>query len=337
MTSRAGPVMAGPAPPAGRGLLFPTKRRFADRSFSWVALGCGLLVLVILAGIVGATLNQSWAAIQYEGLKFFTSKTWDPANGKLGGLALIYGTLLTSLMAIVIAVPISVGIAVFMTELAPRRIRRPIVLFIDLLAAIPSVVFGLWGFETLSEPLGRLYGHISNAVKDIPVLNVFLHGNQGRSYMTAGLIVAMMITPIVTSLTREVFATVPASQKEAALALGATRWEMIRGSILGYSRRGVVGSVMLGLGRAMGETIAVALVIGSIQQISAHFFVAGDSLAAVIANQFGESTNQFGASGHVPFQSALIGLGFALFMITIIVNVVARAVIARGEHAHQGL
>jgi phosphate transport system permease protein len=336
MRSPAGSLTASPASPAGPGVLVSTKRRLADRSFGWLALVCGLLVLVILVGIVGATLNQSWAAIQYEGIKFITSKTWDPANGKLGGLALIYGTLLTSVMAIVIAVPISLGIAVFMTELAPRRARPPIVFIIDLMAAVPSVVFGLWGFETLSAPLGRLYGHISNAVSDVPILNVFLHGNQGRSYMTAGLIVALMITPIVTSLTREVFATVPASLKEAALAVGATRWEMIRASILGYSRAGVVGSVMLGLGRAMGETIAVALVIGSVQQISAHFFVAGDSLAAVIANQFGESTNQFGASGNVPFQSALIGLGFALFIITIIVNIFARAIIARSAPVSEG-
>lgn len=335
--SAAGPSLKGRAAPPGMGVLVSTKRRPADRTFAWLALACGLLVLVILLGIVGATLNQSWAAIQYEGIKFITTTTWDPANGKLGGLSLIYGTLLSSLIAVVIAVPVSLGIAVFMTELAPRRMRPPIVFLIDLLAAVPSVVFGLWGFETLSEPLGRVYGHISSAVAGIPVLNVFLHGDQGRSYMTAGLIVALMITPIITSLTREVFATVPSSLKEAALALGATRWEMIRASVLGYSRNGVVGSVMLGLGRAMGETIAVALVIGSVQQISAHFFVAGDSLAAVIANQFGESTNQFGASGHVPFQAALIGLGFALFVITVIVNILARAVIARGERNRQGV
>jgi phosphate transport system permease protein len=324
-----GPALLGPSP------LASSKRRLADRSFAVAALGCGLVVLAILVGIVVATVSRSWPAIRFEGFSFLTSKTWDPANGKLGGLALIYGTVVTSVIALVVAVPVSLGIAIFMTELAPRRTRAAIVFAIDLLAAVPSVVFGLWGFETLSEPIGRVYGHISNAVSGIPVLDTLFKGNQGRSYMTAGLIVALMITPIVTSLSREVFATVPATQKEAALALGATRWEMIRASILGYSRSGVVGSVMLGLGRAMGETIAVALVIGSVQQVSAHLFTAGDALASVIANQFGESTNQFGASGTVPFQAALIGLGFALFVLTIVVNLAARTLIARGERAVQ--
>jgi phosphate transport system permease protein len=321
---------APPTEPAGSSLA-PTGRRLGDRTFRVLALSSGMLVLLILVGILAATLDKSWPAIKYEGFKFFTSSTWDPVNGKLGGLALIYGTLLTSLIAIVIAVPISLGIALFSTEVAPMRMRRPIVFVIDLLAAIPSVVFGLWGALTLAAPIGRFYGHISNAVQNIPILNTFLHGNEGRSYMTAGLIVALMITPIVTSLSREVFATVPVSQKEAALALGSTRWEMFRTSILGYGRSGIVGAVMLGLGRAMGETIAVALVIGSVQKISPHLFVSGDSLAAVIANQFGESTNNYGTHANVPFQSALIGLGLALFIITIIVNVAARAFIARGE------
>jgi phosphate transport system permease protein len=317
-------------------VLASSKRRLGDRSFSVAALGCGLLVLAILVGIVVATVNRSWPAMRFEGFRFFTSKTWDPGGGKLGGLALIYGTMITSLIAIAVAVPVSIGIALFITELAPRRLRTPIVFAIDLLAAVPSVVFGLWGFETLSAPIGRLYGHISNGVSGVPVLNTFLNGSQGRSYMTAGLIVALMITPIITSLSREVFATVPSAQKEAALALGATRWEMIRAAILGHSRSGLVGSVMLGLGRAMGETIAVVLVIGSIQQISAHLFTAGDTLAAVIASQFGESSNQFGASGHVPFQAALIGLGFALFVVTIVINMFARTLIARGERAAEG-
>jgi phosphate transport system permease protein len=310
-------------------VLSASSRRLGDRTFRSVALASGLLVLVVLAGIVASTLVQAWPAIQHEGLRFITSKTWDLNGGRFGGLALIYGTLVTSAIAVVVAVPVSLGIALFFTEVAPRRARPAIIFVMDLLAAVPSVVFGLWGFETLAPPIGRLYGHISNALDGVPVLGALFHGNQGRSYMTAGLIVALMITPIITSLAREVFSTVPATQKEAALALGSTRWEMIRVSVLSHSRSGVIGAVMLGLGRAMGETIAVALVIGSIQRMSIHLFQSGDALASVIANQFGEAFNSTGN----PQQDALIGLGLALFVLTIVVNSLARWIISRNPHA----
>jgi len=184
-------------------------------------------------------------------------------------------------------------------------------------------VFGLWGILALQSPLGHFYGRLSKDVAGVPILNSIFHGSAGRSLFTAGLIVAMMITPIVTSLSREVFATVPNAQKEAALALGATRWEMIRTSVLGYGRSGVVGAVMLGLGRAMGETIAVALVIGSVPSITLNLIHPGDSMAGVIANQFGEADGTF--------RSALIGLGVVLFAITIVINIVARAFVSRAE------
>jgi phosphate transport system permease protein len=232
---------------------------------------------------------------------------------------------------------VSLGIALFTTEIAPRRLRTPLIFSTDLLAAVPSVVYGLWGAFVLEAPIGHFYGHISNGVSSVPVLDTLFHGNSGASYMTAGLIVALMIVPIISSLTREVFMTVPTAQKEAALALGSTRWEMIRVAVLGYGRSGVVGAIMLGLGRAMGETIAVALTIGSVQQISGHLFNSGDALASIIANQFGESTNSFGTSGTVPFQAALIGLGLALFVITVVVNLAARAFIARGERSLRGV
>jgi len=195
----------------------------------------------------------------------------------------------------------------------------------DLLAAVPSVVFGLWGLLVLKKPIDNRFADVNNWVRHIPVLNTLFGGggHQGTSLMTAGLILALMITPIVTSLSREVFATVPTAQKEAALALGATRWEMIRSSVLTYGRSGVVGAVMLGLGRAMGETIAVALLIGSNAQITAHLFRPGDSMAGVIANQFGE------ASGN--FRAALVALGVVLFAITILINLGARAVLNRSE------
>jgi phosphate transport system permease protein len=297
----------------------------ADAAFRVLTLACGLLVLVILALIAISSTGKALPAFRHEGLKFVFSKTWDPTTNRFGGLAFIYGTLVTSVIALVFGVPVSIGIALVLTELAPPRVRTPIVYAIDLLAAVPSVVFGLWGLAVLAPKLDHRYGEINDVFKHIPVLNTLFGGGQheGTSLFTAGLILALMITPIVTSLTREVFATVPPAQKEAALALGATRWEMIRGSVLPYGRSGVVGAVMLGLGRAMGETIAVALLIGSNAEITGHLFRSGDSMAGVIANQFNESTGTF--------QAALIGLGVVLFAITILVNLAARAVLNRSE------
>ena len=301
--------------------------RLADNGFRVITLACGLGVLAILALIALFTTNKALPAFRHEGLGFVTSRNWNPTapHPHFGGLAFVYGTLGISLIALTISVPVSLGLALFLTEVAPRRLRTPVVYLIDLLAAIPSVVFGLWGILSLQKPLSHFYLHVSNIFAGIPILDRIFRGASGRSFFTAGLIVAMMITPIITSLTREVFATVPSTQKEAALALGATRWEMIRTSILGYGRSGVVGAVMLGLGRAMGETIAVALVIGSIPSITLSLFHPGDAMAAVIANQFGE------ASGN--FQSALIGLGVVLFAITIVINIAARGLVSRSEKA----
>jgi len=285
-----------------------------------------------LALIAIFTTNKAFPAFRAEGLRFVTSRNWNPQPAKrpghFGGLDFIYGTLGVSLIALVLAVPVSLGMALFLTEVAPRRLRLPVIYLIDLLAAIPSVVFGLWGILALQKPLGHFYGHVSNIFAGIPLLDRIFTGSSGKSFFTAGLIVAMMITPIITSLTREVFATVPPAQKEAALALGATRWEMMRSSILGYGRSGVVGAVMLGLGRAMGETIAVALVIGSIPSLTLSLFHPGDAMAAVIANNFGESSGTF--------QAALMGLGVVLFAITIVINIVARTFVARTEKAMGG-
>jgi phosphate transport system permease protein len=302
--------------------------RLADGSFRLLALGCGLLVLAVLALIAIFTTNQAWPAFSHEGFNFITSRVWDPNNHKFGALAFIYGTVFTSLIALVFAIPVSIGMALFMTELAPPRLRTPVVYLVDLLAAIPSVVYGLWGVLYLTVPLGKFYKNVSSLFSGVPLLDHVFRGQAGRSFFTAGLIVALMITPIITSLTREVFATVPLTQKEAALALGATRWEMIRTSVLSYGRSGVVGAIMLGLGRAMGETIAVALVIGSFANITISLFQPGDAMASVIANQFGE------ASG--TFKAALIGLGVVLFAITIIINIIARAFVSRSERVAGG-
>jgi phosphate transport system permease protein len=312
------PTITAPAP-----RLSSRRPAVADSGFRILALGCGLLVLALLVLIAVSMTGQALPAFRQAGLSFVTGRAWDPNKGRFGALAFIWGTLLTSTVALVMAVPVSLGIALFLTEVAPRALRNPVIYVIDLLAAVPSVVYGLWGILFLGPKIAGFYGQVSLAFHAIPGLATLFAGSSGFSFMTAGLIVAVMITPIVTSLSREVFATVPRAQKEAALALGATRWEMLRTSVLGYGRAGVVGAVMLGLGRAMGETIAVALVIGSFPRITMGLFQSGDAMAAVIANQFGEASDTW--------RSALIGLGVVLFGLTIAVNVVARAFIGRAQ------
>ena len=320
-----------PRPGPGDDLSSPlrsTAGRRGDAIFKAIVLLAGTAVLAILGLIAFSTTREAWPAFSQEGLGFVTSSTWIPSEDKFGALAFIYGTVLSSLVALVLAVPVSLGIALYANEAAPRRFRRPVIYVMDLLAAIPSVVYGLWGIIVLAPAVQPVYGAINDAVGGIPVLGWFFNGQSGRSYMTAGIILAVMITPIITSLSREVIATVPSAQREAAYGMGATRWEMIRSAVLPWSRGGITGAVMLGLGRAMGETIAVALVIGSQPQITTHLFEAGDSMAAVIVNQFGE------ASG--VHRSALIGLGVVLFLVTILVNVSARSIVTRFDRRSQG-
>jgi phosphate transport system permease protein len=305
------------------------RRRIGDHVFAIAALLAGLSVLAILVLIAYSTTKEAWPIFQQKAGQFLLSTTWAPNKNEFGALAFVYGTVLTSAIALVFAVPLSVGIALFITEIAPRWLRRPVVSVIDLLAVVPSVVFGLWGILVLAEPIANFYDHVSNVLSPIPVIGKLFEGPvNGRSFFTAGIIMAIMIVPIITSLTREVFATTPPSEKEAALGLGATRWEMIRGAVFSHSKGGVVGAVTLGLGRAMGETIAVALVIGSTPQITAKLFQPGDSMPAVIANEFGESSGLY--------RSALIGLGVVLFIITIIVNFSARAIVNRSIRRSRG-
>lgn len=314
---------AGPAAPPGTSPFSSGRPVRADRSFRLLALGSGLLVLVVLVLIAVSTTREAWPAFSDAGLDFFLSDRWAPNEGEFGALAFIYGTAVVSAIALAISVPVSLGIALFLTEVAPKRMRQPVVYVLDLLAAVPSVVFGLWAFNLLREPLGNnVYAKIAGWVDGIPVLESIFGGPvNGSSFFTAGLILALMITPIITSLSREVFTTVPNTLREGALAMGATRWEMIKASVLPYGKVGLVGAVMLGLGRAMGETIAVALVIGSSPQITTKLFASGDAMPAVIVNNFGE------ASG--TWRAALIGLGVVLFLMTILINVAARAVFGR--------
>ena len=285
-------------------------------------------MLVILVLIAISTSQQASSWFSAEGIKIF-STTWNPTANQFGALAFIYGTAITAAIAVVISVPVSVGVALLLTEVVPYRWSRPIVYVIDLLAVVPSVVWGLWGILVFAPWIQHIYTSIGSGVTGIPVLDsLFGPPTSGASFFTCGIILAFMITPIVTSLSREVIATVPAIDREGAYALGATRWEMIRGAVWPHSQGGVVGAVLLGLGRAMGETIAAALVIGSSATITSHLFAPGYNMPSVIANEFGE------ASG--VFRAALMGLGVLLFAFTIIINVVARAVVERSARRTRG-
>ncbi|HEY7325391.1 MAG TPA: phosphate ABC transporter permease subunit PstC [Streptosporangiaceae bacterium] len=332
MTSH--PVRADPAGMAGSSRALTQRRPLGDRVFQAVALVAGLLVLAILVLILISTTQQSTSWFSKEGIAGIFSVTWDQVHLKFGALTFLYGTAITSLIAVILSVPVSLGIALLLNEVVPQRWARPIVYVIDLLAVVPSVVWGLWGLLVFAPWAQRdIYAPIASGVKGVPLLgNLFGPGTNGAVYgtslFTAGLILAFMITPIVTSLSREIIATVPDIDREGAYALGATRLEMIRGVVLPHSQGGVVGAVLLGLGRAMGETIAAALVIGSSTQITSHLFTPGYSMPAVIANQFGEASGEF--------QAALIGLGVLLFVLTIIVNMVARGVVARSMKRQRG-
>jgi phosphate transport system permease protein len=325
---------AGPASPAGSADPLKERRPLGDRSFQIVALAAGLLVLVILVLIAVTTSQQAASWFSSEGLKIFTNN-WNPTPNnagqytQLGALAFIYGTAITAVIALIIAVPLSLGISLLLTEVVPQRWSRPIVYVIDLLAVVPSVVWGLWGILIFAPWLQHIYTSIAGGVDGVPVLGpLFGQPVSGASFFTAGIILAFMITPIVTSLSREVIATVPAIDREGAYALGATRWEMIRGAVWPHSQGGVVGAILLGLGRAMGETIAAALVIGSSPQITSHLFAPGYNMPAVIANQFGESSGEF--------RAGLMGMGVLLFAFTIIINVLARGFVERNARRKRG-
>ncbi|HEY2812573.1 MAG TPA: phosphate ABC transporter permease subunit PstC [Acidimicrobiales bacterium] len=306
-----------PAPLKGGG-----RRAPADTGFRWLSFLAGFLVLAVLVGIIISMTSKAWPAFSKMGFSYFTEEKIDQVNQIYGSKSYIYGTIVVSFLAVLFAVPISLGIALFVTEVAPQRLRWWITTIMDLLASVPSVVFGLWGFLILRPHLNDIYNSIHAHVESIPVLNtVFGPSGGGNSFMTAGLIVGLMITPIITSIAREVFATVPRNDKDGALALGATRWEMIRGVVLPHSSGGIVGAVMLGLGRAMGETIAIALVIGANPQIVSNLFATGEAMPSVIVRNLPESSGDF--------QAALIGLGVVLMALTVLVNIGAKLLVAR--------
>jgi phosphate transport system permease protein len=317
------PEEPAPAPPPSRDLGATKPRgKVGDGLFRYIALVAGLMVLVILGLIAYSMTKEAWPWFRDEGLDAVFSDNWDPTHNHFGALALIYGTFLVGFLSLLFAVPVSVGIALFVTEIAPRRLARPVIYVIDLLAAIPSVVYGLWAIAVLFAPLTDVFKTLNDWFGGVPILgDIFGDPSAtGRSYLTAGLIVAIMITPIVTSITREVFATTPAALKEAAYGMGATKWEMIRSAVFPHSRGGVVAAVMIGLGRAIGETIAVFLVIGGSTTITPNILGSGATMASTIVAEFGEATGTH--------RAALIGLGVVLLVLTVAVGMLARAVVA---------
>ncbi|HMF53316.1 MAG TPA: phosphate ABC transporter permease subunit PstC [Edaphobacter sp.] len=292
--------------------------RLADSSFAALMLACACSIFVIVLFIFWILIRNSHLSLAAFGLKFFTRQAWDPVSGDFGALPFIYGTLMTSLLALLMAVPLALGVAIFLTELCPRPLRAPISFLTELLAAIPSVVYGLWAVFVLVPIMRDTLGPF--LVKTLGWTGFFEGANFGVGLLTASIILAIMILPIISSLTRDIMTAVPNSQREAVLALGATRWEMIRIGVLRNSRIGIVGAVMLGLGRALGETMAVTMVIGNHPDIGKSLFAPGYTLASVIANEFSEATGDL-------YYSALIEIGLALFLVTIVVNAVARLMV----------
>jgi phosphate ABC transporter permease protein PstC len=309
--------------PGGRSVLERSPvSRIPDRILKWGLTTLAALILALLAYFFIRLIGQSEGAFRSFGLSFVFGNDWDVSRSIYHGAPLLVGTLITSAIALLIGVPVAVATAVFLTEICPRRLRAPLSGLVDLLAAVPSVVYGLWGVYVLIPKLLPAEKWFASTFSFIP----FIGGGTvtGPNYFIAGLILAIMILPIVSAISREVLATVPSEHKEAALALGATRWEMIRMAVLPYARPGITGGAMLGLGRALGETIAVVLVIGNAPVIGHNLFTQGYSLAAVIAAEFGE------AAATPIHSSALFAAGLVLFVLTLFVNILARWFVARG-------
>jgi phosphate transport system permease protein len=297
----------------------------ADRWYRRIARLGGIVVFILL-GLIGAFLFvSSWPALQEAGLDFFTTTAWGPDGDppRFGIVALLYGTVMVAAIALVIAVPLSIGTAIYINEYAPRALRRPLTSLIDLLAAVPSLIFGIWGREFLNDQMYGLANFLTTHLSFIPFFRS--EGSTlGNSLFVAGMVVSLMVLPIVTAVVREVFAQAPPGEKEAALALGGTRWGMIRTVVIPFGRGGIVGGSMLGLGRALGETIAVALILSpSFEVVTRILEPGGNTVAATIANEFAEA-KPFGIQ-------ALLAAGLALFLLTLVVNMFAAAVVSRSR------
>jgi phosphate transport system permease protein len=302
------------------------RMRLADNAFRLTTRAAAITVLLLLGGVMVSLLIGSLPALRSFGFSFLYEQRWNPVTEKFGALAPIYGTIVTSLIAMVIAAPVGLLIAVFLTELCPPWLRRPIGIAIELLAGIPSIIYGIWGLFVFAPFLqGTLQPFLIGLFGSVPVLSSLFEGPPyGIGILTAGLILAIMVLPFITSISRDVFEAVPSVLKEAAYGVGATTWEVFRYVVLPYARVGVIGGIMLGLGRALGETMAVTFVIGNAHKISSSLLAPGTTISATIANEFTE------AVGDV-YTSSLIALGLILFMITFIVLTCARLLLARVE------
>jgi phosphate transport system permease protein len=305
-----------------------TLRRFriGDNTFRIMTQCSAIAVLVLLAGVMLSLVIGSLPAWKAFGFGFFTSESWNPVTEKFGALPAIYGTVLTSFIAMLIGVPVSLGIAIFLTEICPERLRRPIGIAVELLAGIPSIIYGIWGLFVFAPFLqDTLQPFLIATFGNIPVLSSLFAGPPyGIGVLTAGLILAIMVLPFITSISRDVFDAVPPVLKEAAYGVGCTTWEVVRNVVLPYTRVGVIGGIMLGLGRALGETMAVTFVIGNAHKISASILAPGTTISATIANEFTEAVGDL-------YTSSLIALGLILFVITFIVLAAARYMLLRIE------
>jgi len=331
-TSSPQPELGTPAPPSAIRNFLQAKSsgKWMDGAFASLMVVCGLSIFLIVLLIVYVLVVNSKLSIHAFGWHFFATQIWDPVSGDFGALPFIYGTVASSLLALLMAVPLALAVSIFLLDVCPQFLRGPISFLTELLAAIPSVVYGLWGVFVLVPIIRDQVGPVLE--KYLGWTGFFAEPNFGVSVFTASVILAIMIFPVISSISRDVMRAVPVSQREAALALGATRWEMLRISVLRNARMGIVGSVILGLGRALGETIAVTMVIGNHPDIVKNLFAPGYTLASVIANEFTEATGDL-------YLSALIEIGLALFLVTIVVNAIARLLVwavVRGntERAH---
>ncbi len=303
----------------GRQRVFDVLFRGATRAFAG-------LVLLLLGGVMVALGVGAWPAFSHFGPAFLTSTAWNPVNDQYGALPAIFGTLMTSLIAMLIGVPLAVGVAVFLTELCPPLFRRPIGTMIELLAAVPSIIYGIWGLFMLAPFLQlTVQPFLIDLLGDIPVIGVLFEGPPlGLGMLTAGFILAMMVLPFITAVVRDVFLTVPSVLRESAYGIGATTSEVVRSIVVPYTRTGIIGGVMLGLGRALGETMAVTFVIGNAHEIHASLFAPGTTISATLANEFTEAVTPL-------YVSSLFALGFILFVITFLVLAAAKLMLLQLE------